>query len=65
MTYSVILEPTPMIKMFLRGREPWSSGYGYDWEVVSSNPGAAYWMDLTFSHLFAVKIVLFDWKDRK
>ena len=29
-------------------------------KVVGSNPGAGYWMDMTFfSHSFVVKIVLF------
>ena len=27
-------------------------------KVVSSNPGTVYWMDMTFSHLFVVKIVM-------
>ena len=34
------------------------------WEVVGSNPGAIYWMDI-FSNWFVVKIVLFVWKDLK
>ena len=40
------------------GREPWSSL----WEtthvrkVVGLNPGAVYWMDESFSHLFIVKL---------
>ena len=38
----------------------------HDREVVGSNPGTVYWMELTFFHIFVVKIVLmFVWKDRK
>ena len=35
----------------LIGREPWSSGYGSDQEVVGSNLSAIYWMELRFFHI--------------
>ena len=31
------------------GRGPWSRGYLR--RLVSSNPGTAYWMDMTFFHI--------------
>ena len=33
-------------------------------EVVGSNPGAVYWMDI-YSHCFVFKKIMFVWKDRK
>ena len=45
------------------GREPWSSGYRtplwemtHVWDVVCLNPGAIYWMDMTFLTLICCKI---------
>ena len=48
-------------KKAVQGREPWSSGLREgtcNQKVVSSNPGAGYWMDI-FSHLFVIRIVMF------
>ena len=42
-------------KIGVKGREPWSSG---QWRIASSNPGAAYRIDI-FSHQLVVKFVLF------
>ena len=33
-------------------------------KVVGSNPGTIIWMDITFSHIFVVRIVKFVWKDK-
>ena len=50
------------------GREPWSSGYGRrlvywrSWGRIPTND--VFWM-VIFSPKFAVKIVMFVWKDKK
>ena len=37
----------------------WSREETCNQKVVSSNPGTVYWMDI-FSHLFVVRIVMFE-----
>ena len=41
--------------VFLVVWETWSSGYGRRLKVVGSNPGAVYWMDMTFFTLICCK----------
>ena len=46
-------------------KHPWSSSYGrknHAQEVVGSNPGTGYWMDI-FSYYTLVKTVMFVRKD--